>query len=135
MNVLPDTSAWSMLLRRRPAAGSPEPREASVLRQAIESQERVFLLGVVCQEVLQGVRSEAQRSDLTRRLAPFPMIQPERATYERAAALWDRCARGGATVSTVDVLIAQAALDHDCALLTDDGDFMLIAQHAPLRLL
>lgn len=134
MNVLPDTSAWSLLLRRR-KADAPDSRVASLLREAIDGEDRVFLLGIVCQEVLQGVRSDEQRRDLISRLDPFPLIEPERATYRRAAELWDRCARSGTPVSTVDVLIAQTALDHSCSLLTDDKDFERIARHAPLKLL
>jgi len=95
----------------------------------------VFLAGIIYQEVLQGVRVERQRRELIRRLEPFPLLEPTRATYERAARLRDRCMRAGVTLSTVDILIAQVALDGDCALLTADADFRAVAAHAPLRLL
>ena len=37
--------------------------------------------------------------------------------------------------STIDALIASAAITHDCVLFTTDRDFLHIARHAKLRLL
>jgi predicted nucleic acid-binding protein len=68
-------------------------------------------------------------------LAPFQMLGPTRMTHERAAHLRDRCLRAGVTVSTVDVLIAQVAIDFSCALLSADRDFRMIAKYSALRVL
>ncbi len=94
----------------------------------------MFLTGIVYQEVLQGMRLERQRRELIRFLNPLPMLHPKRATHERAARLRDHCLRKGVTISTVDVLIAQVAIDFDCILLTTDEDFSAVAKHSRLRL-
>ncbi len=133
MNCLPDTSAWSVLLRRRPTTALEHP-VAEALRRQLEGEASVFLTGIVYQEVLQGVRIERQRRELIRFLSPFPMLDAQRATHERAARLRDQCLRKGVTISTVDVLIAQVAIDFDCVLLTTDEDFSAIARHSRLRL-
>lgn len=133
MNCLPDTSAWSLLLRRRPA-GFEEHPVARSLRKQLEQSSSVFLTGVIYQEVLQGVRLEKQRLELIKHLAPFSMLDPDRLTHERAARLKDRCLRAGISVSTIDVLIAQVAIDFGCALLTADEDFQAIAKHSRLQL-
>lgn len=106
-----------------------------MLRRLIIGEDRVFLTGLVYQEILQGVRVERQRRELVRRLQPFPLLEATRTTYERAARLRDRCLAKGVTPSTIDVLIAQLAIEGDCAVLTADADFEAIAAHSSLRLL
>ena len=85
MTVLPDTSAWSALLRRRRPPVVPEPEVAGRLRELIDGEAEVVLTGIVYQEILQGVRSEKQRAKLVGLLADFPMLAPTRATHEQAA--------------------------------------------------
>ncbi len=133
MNCLPDTSAWSMLLRRR-RPGSQDHPVARLLRSQLEGTGSVFLTGIIYQEVLQGIRLEKQRLQLIKLLAPLPMLDPVRMTHERAARLRGRCLSAGVTVSTIDVLIAQVAIDFDCALLSADQDFQAIAEHSRLHM-
>jgi predicted nucleic acid-binding protein len=134
MKCLPDTSAWSLLFRRRGAASSEDP-VALALRRQIEGEGEVVLTGIVLQEVLQGVRQEKQRAELSTLLRPFPMLNPNRETHEEAARLRDRCLRRGISAATIDVLIAQLAIENDCVLLTADGDFTQIASVCELQLL
>ncbi len=121
-----------------PRVTTTRPRDVGTVRKVrdlIEGENRVFLTGIVYQEILQGVRSDRQRRDLVRRLRPFPMLDPSRETHEAAARLRDRCLSRGVTVSTVDALIAQVVIENRCALLTTDQDFAAIARHTPLRIL
>ncbi len=94
----------------------------------------VFLTGVIYQELLTGFRSEPRRAELIQKLAPFELLQPRRETHEQAARLADKCLRKGVTPSTVDVLIAQLAIERDCTLLTADADFSSIARCVRLKL-
>ncbi len=105
------------------------------LRSLILGEDRVLLSGIVYQEILSGLRSDRQRAELVATLAPFPFLRPTRETHERAARLRDRCFAEGVSVGTVDVLIAQTAIDNDCLLLTSDADFAAIAARSELRLL
>ncbi|MBI3186008.1 MAG: PIN domain nuclease [Myxococcales bacterium] len=132
MRVLADTSAWSLLLRRGTAGHLLAPA-AQALREYLEGDAAVFLTGIVYQEVLQGFRSEPRRQELVRKLEPFELLQPSRATHQRAARLMDRCLRRGVIVSTVDVLIAQVALERGCVLVTADADFHAIARCVRLK--
>jgi predicted nucleic acid-binding protein len=127
--VLADTSAWSLLLRR-PLGQEVEAPAAAALRRFLEEGVPVFLTGLILQELLTGFRSEVRRAELLRRLEPFELLQPSRATHAAAARLADRCLRKGVTPSTIDVLIAQLALERDCTLLTADADFRGIARCA-----
>lgn len=127
MMVLVDTSAWSLALR-----GS----EHAVVEKVQKNIERgrVALLGIVVQELLQGIRREREARAVATKLAAFPMLQLSREDHVAAADLHKRCARGGITVATLDCHIASAAMRHGCHLLTADRDFEHIARVAPLRL-
>ena len=131
MRVLADTSAWSLLFRRH--ADDDHSPVAALLREYLEEGVPVFLTGAVYQEVLTGFRSEPRRAELIQRLAPFEFLQPRRETHERAARLADRCVRRGVVVGTVDVLIAQLAIERECTILTADDDFHAIARCVHLR--
>jgi predicted nucleic acid-binding protein len=131
--VLADTSAWSLLLRRD-ASGHGLAASAAALKDFLEAGVPVFLTGLIYQEVLQGFRSEVRREELQQKLAPFELLQPRRETHAQAARLADKCLRRGVTVSTVDVLIAQLAIERECTLVTSDFDFHAIARCVRLRI-
>jgi len=57
-------------------------------------------------------------------------------TYREAARIYYDCRRRGLTIrSSVDCFVAQLVLEVDGTLLHNDGDFELISQVRPLRLL
>ncbi len=95
----------------------------------------MLLLGIILQEVLQGFRIERVSDRLNRRLQPFELLLLERRHYVAAARLRRRCSSRGVTTSTIDSLIASAAIDHRCRLLTTDDDFKHISEVTRLRLL
>jgi predicted nucleic acid-binding protein len=132
VRVLVDTSVWSLALRK----GGPTDHPAvSKLTWLLREGEDVFLLGIILQEVLQGFRDPQTARRLSRHLEPFPLLQLERRHYVRAARLRSRCLAAGVTSSTVDALIASAAIAHRCRLLTTDEDFAHIAGVSSLALL
>jgi predicted nucleic acid-binding protein len=55
-------------------------------------------------------------------------------TYLQAGELGYRLARKGQTMSTVDLLIAQIAIENGLSLMTYDDHFETIAGHSPLVL-
>ena len=130
--IVPDTNVWSELLRRRAQHASPI---AARLAHMIAAGTPVFLIGIIYQEVLQGLRSLEQRASVAESLVRFPMLQPRRSTYEQAARLVDRCARRGFAIGTIDGLIAATTIERGFELLTLDADFEHIASVSPaLRL-
>ena len=132
MRVLVDTSVWSLALRRSGPTDHPAVRKLSTL---LLDNEDVVLIGVVLQEMLQAFRDEATVRKVSAHLEPFPMLPLSREDFAAAAALYRRCASRGVSASTIDCLIATAAINHDCLLLTADRDFERLAGHSPLRLL
>lgn len=130
MNVVVDTSVWSLALRRRRSSGSAEVVElAELVREG-----RVALLGPVRQELLSGVSVARQYETLRQHLRAFPDVALEAADHEDAAAFFNRCRARGVQGSNTDFLICAAAARRRCAILTTDRDFSHFAQVLPIQL-
>lgn len=133
MNLVVDTSVWSLVLRR------PRVDDANVhiqiFRTQLESNNRLFLIGNILQELLDGLRSPKQFDRLVQLLEPFPLLELDRSTYIAAAKLRTMCRANGVQASPVDFLIAAACNQHGYPLLTADQDFSRIARHCDLMLL
>lgn len=127
-----DSSVWLHLLSSKVPSDDPQVRK---LISLVSEGDRIALLGVIMQEVLQGVRDERLFSRIRKDLEAFPFIRLDRHDYVAAARLRLRCLSRGVQASTVDIQIAAACLQHDCALLTCDPDFTRIAECCGLRLL
>ena len=86
---------------------------------------------LIFQEVLQGARNEAEYKKLKEYLETldFYELTKGRRSYEEAAYINFQCRRSGVTVrSTIDLLIAQTAIEHSIPLLHNDSDFDHIAK-------
>ena len=131
MSAIVDTSVWSHALRRTTPTTDPQ---AAKLAELLRQRQPVALLGVILQELLQGIRDAATFERIEAYMEPFPMIELTRRDYVAAARLGNLCRSKGVQVSVVDSLIAAACVEHDCALLTCDQDFQHIARFCPLQL-
>jgi len=88
------------------------------------------ITALIYQEILQGVRDRKEFNLLRQHLAPLPFyeLKEGRGSIERAASLYSACRAKGITVrSTIDVLIAQIAIENNLLLLHDDRDFEHLA--------
>ncbi|MDN5276332.1 MAG: hypothetical protein PWR01_297 [Clostridiales bacterium] len=88
----------------------------------------------IYQEVLQGARTKKEFNLLKEYLGSqrFFNLKYGRKSYEMAAELYFRCIKHGITIrSTIDLLIAQTAIENDLYLLHDDRDFLLMASIEP----
>jgi predicted nucleic acid-binding protein len=132
VNVLVDTSVWSLALRRD---APPDTREAAALVRCLERQAVLFTTGLIIQELLQGFRGPKQRERLIEHLSSLPLIVPDLTDHIAAAELRTNCRQKGVQIGTIDALLAQLAIGHDLEFLTSDRDFTLVARYAPLRIL
>lgn len=131
MRILVDTSVWSLALRRSSGVVN---EEAIALKTIIEQGEEIYLLGIILQEVLQGIRNPKDFLVLREYFKAFPLIDLAREDYVRAAELKNQLIRRGRQASTIDVLIASTAISHHCHLFTADKHFTHIAEHSELKL-
>lgn len=132
MNVLVDTSVWSLALRRKPVSAAPEVR---ILERCLERQDVIVTTGFVIQELLQGFYGPKQQRKIVEEFRVLPLIMPEVEDHIAAAGLRNDCRRRGVQVGTIDALLARLAIRHGLQLLTADRDFQAMARHCPLSLL
>jgi len=84
----------------------------------------------IYQEVLQGSRTVQEFRKLKEYLEtlPFYGLRHGKESYERAAYLNFACRESGITIrSSIDLLIAQTAIENDIFLFHHDGDFTNMA--------
>jgi len=80
----------------------------------------------IFQEVLQGAKDKEEFERLREYLntIPFYSLKYQRQSFERAAMIYFNCRRAGVTIrSTIDILIAETAIENDVAILHNDEDF------------
>jgi predicted nucleic acid-binding protein len=97
----------------------------------LASGEAVFP-AVVVTELLSQPGLPEHVSDLIRAVSALDV---EPGYWERAGLLRARLLAAGRRARLADTLIAQACLDHDVPLVTDDADFKHFVRVAKLRLL
>ena len=131
--ILLDTSILSLAYRRRRRAG-PDPPIVGTLRELILQDVPLAIPGIVVQEVLSGVRTEAQFRRLEKLLEAFPIITAEPDHHVLAARITNACRRKGVAASTVDCLIAAIATSSDAFLFTLDEDFGRMASVCGMKL-
>lgn len=117
MEVLIDTNIWSEGMRR-----SGDPR----IRQELESliqEKRAFIIGSIRQEVLSGIKEEAQYILLRDVFRAFKDLELLREDYELAAEFFNTCRRSGIQGSHTDFLICAVAARYQACIFTLDKDF------------
>jgi predicted nucleic acid-binding protein len=134
MDVLVDTSIWSMVLRRRRTStnGAAEPERLEFA--ALVEEDRVRMIGIIRQEILSGVRHAAQFERLRTTLRSFPDEPAIMQDHERAAEHFNTCRSHGIQGSHPDMLICAVAERLGAAIFTSDQDFTRYVQHLPISL-
>jgi len=130
--IFVDTSVWSLAFRRlNPAIMT---KEVLQLQELISQDAPLAVTGIVMQELLSGLREEAQFRRLQGLLANFPVVLASQAHHILAAQIANSCRQGGIATSTTDCLIAAICVANKSPLLTADKDFEQMAVFCDLRL-
>jgi len=130
VNVLVDTSVWSLALRRKAR------RDVAVIEELAEliREGRVMMMGPIRQELLSGIKEQGQFRVLRERLRAFPDVRLEEADYEDAASCFNRCRAKGVQGSNTDFLICAVAMRREVTVFTTDGDFQHFKKLLPIQL-
>jgi predicted nucleic acid-binding protein len=130
VNVLVDTSVWSLSLRRAKRVDDTASKElAELIREG-----RVVIMGSIRQELLSGIKVKSQFELLRDHLRAFSDLNLESADYEEAADAFNRCRERGIQGSNADFLICSAALRRELAVYTTDKDFLQYQKVLKLKL-
>ncbi len=132
--ILVDTPVWSLALRRRNADLSTAEERLTKMLSELVREGRVQLLGSTRQELLSGIREEAQFRKIRDYLRDFPNVALDSADYEEAAQISNACRRAGVAGSPVDMLMCAVSLRRAWEIFTTDRDFFRYHRVVPLRL-
>jgi predicted nucleic acid-binding protein len=129
--IVIDTSVWIPLLN-----GKEHPKVERA-RAAIEGPEDIGVPGIVLEEILRGLRNDAQfRRIRDLLLGDFTYLEMTQAHFLHGAEIYRALRKRGRTIrSTADCLISACVIGETALLLEDDADFRTIAEVAPLKLL
>jgi hypothetical protein len=130
MKVIVDTSIWSCALRR----GSQDDSAAAQELRRLIHDHRVQMLGPVRQEILSGIRHEAQFNRLNSYLTFFPDLSIISDDHVAAARFFNRCRAEGIQGSNTNFLICAVAVRNKMAIFSADKDFESFARIIPIEL-
>ena len=133
MNVLVDTSVWSLAFRRARASSRGDAHVVEELAELIQ-ESRALLMGPIRQELLSGLSDEGQFKNLRHRLRAFNDLSIHGFEYERAAEFSNTCRQAGVQGSHIDFLICSVAAGNGASIFTTDMDFRRYAKHIPVAL-
>jgi len=127
--ILIDASAFIEFLNR---SGS---RADTLIEQLIRNNDNIAIADITLTEILQGIKNDREYHNVKASLLTFPILSPKGAeSYILAAELHRKCRKKGLTIrSTVDLLVAQIALEQRATLLHNDRDFDAIARVCDLK--
>lgn len=125
--VLIDTSVLVNYLK------NVEDEYSKALNILIENHYPIGINNYIYLEILQGAKSQKEYEIQKQYLSQFHFYElNDKSSYEKAALMNVKCRTKGITIrSTIDLLIAQTAIDNDVMLLANDSDFLNIAKIIP----
>jgi predicted nucleic acid-binding protein len=129
--VLVDTSVLIDYL------GTVENSGTRAFQSILDSGIAYGITSFTYMEILQGVRTEREFEQVKRYLdtQKFYGFPDEKASFAEAARIYFLCRKRGITISsTIDCLIARAAIENDIFLLHNDKDFDSIAKVVKLKI-
>jgi predicted nucleic acid-binding protein len=134
VDVLVDTSVWSLAFRRPAHKLNPAEQRIAASLQDLVTDKRARLIGQVRQELLSGIRDPLQFAKLRDRLRAFPDAPLLLEDFERAADLSNQCRTAGLASSGTDLLICAVAIRLGWQIFTTDADFHHYRKVLPIRL-
>jgi predicted nucleic acid-binding protein len=125
-----DTSVWIDFLNKKRSVAS------DLLVEYIEQNDQVLFVPTILQELLQGIREDAQYNHIKDILSYFTALQiPPVQAAVGAADLYRSLRKKGLTIRKInDCLIAYYAIEFSITLIHSDSDFDLIGAHSRLKI-
>jgi predicted nucleic acid-binding protein len=116
--ILVDTTIWIEFFRGRSSVGDR--------LETLLMDDFVCTCGMVMFEVLQGIKSEGEKSKILTLLAGLPYVEMTKVLWQRAAVLSALLKKSGVSVPLSDILITTIAIENDLSVFTLDNHFLQI---------
>jgi predicted nucleic acid-binding protein len=123
MNILVDTPIWSLALRHKRHRLAASDHVLIRALADLVGYGRAQLIGPVRQEILSGIREQAQFIRLREALRLYEETTLTTNDFEEAARMSNECRRRGIAGSPVDFLLCAVAERHQWQIFTTDRDF------------
>jgi predicted nucleic acid-binding protein len=130
--IFVDTSVWSVAFRRKQE--SANIHIINQLKTLIEKDESLIVPGIVFQELLSGLKEEAQFNRMYQLITGFTILVANESHHKLAAQIANNCRKNGVATSTSDCLIAAMTISYNAQLLTTDKDFGYMANYCDLKI-
>lgn len=125
--ILVDSSVW--IDSWNDAAGSC----AQALKKLIED-DCAAINGLIYTEITQGARNDKEFSVIEKLLRVIPILPFADSHWVKSARLFFDLRKKGLTVTTIDCLIAQMAIESKSEIFSKDKIFAKMSQHCGLKL-
>jgi len=125
--VLIDTSIWIEFFNM--ARGQVFQEVTQLLRE-----DPTAYSGMIALELIRGAKTAKELKTLENLFQSIARFDEQPSSHIQAGHLGHKLAGKGITMGTVDLLIAQVAIDHALSLYTQDHRFSSIAKHSSLTL-
>ena len=132
MNILVDTSVWSLAFRKKTLT-LEETKIVSELKELIY-EKRVIMIGPIRQELLSGIKNKKIFDQLCSKIKAFEDVSIETEDYEKAAEINNVCRSNGIQGSHIDFLITATAMKRNIAIFTIDKDFQNYSKIVEIKL-
>ena len=132
MNILVDTSVWSLALRKKKLTKA-EQKIVNEFKEIIH-ELRVAIIGPIRQELLSGISNEQKFVLLKEKLRSFEDLFINSNDYELAAEISNKCRINGIQGSHTDFLICAVALNNNLSIFTTDKDFSNYERYTDIKL-
>ena len=134
MQVIVDTSVWSLALRRNLAPLDAVSQTAIEALKDLIADARALMIPPVRQELLSGIKVPAQFDRLRQVLKAFPDEPLTTEDYECAAQFFNQCKAKGIQGSHTDFLICSVAVRRELPVFSLDQDFSHFQRCLPVEL-
>jgi predicted nucleic acid-binding protein len=113
--ILADTSVWVEFFKTNSKIGN-------TLEQLI-LENSIWICGIVLFELIQGVRSEDERSRILSIMLNLRYIEMTRPLWQKAGELASSLKKKGLNLPQSDIFIAAVAIDYNLSIFTLDKHF------------
>jgi len=113
--ILADTSVWIEFFKKDSEIGD---KLSSLLAEG-----SVTICGIVIFELLQGIKSDKEKSIILNAISELPYIEMNKALWEKSATLSSTLRKKGIVIPLSDILIAAISLEYDLSIFTLDKHF------------
>jgi predicted nucleic acid-binding protein len=135
MITLVDTSVWSLALRRSAAELSVVEHDVVKLWSDLITSQQAYLIGIVRQEILSGIKSAKVFQSVRQHLNDMPHLTNSLPDYDQAAEYFNFCSVRGVAATAVDMLICATSARNKIPVLSVDVDFERYQKLLPFRLI